>query len=129
GTIPSQVRSGQSSLGKDRVGKVRVVPEDFTEFLDSEKDLTDFLTTTLTKYLPSGPTAAVDVLYKLWEQAIGEPMSHPVFSLTFDAVRQYPVPVLARAYAKAAKYKGGKTGSWKYLDKILKEQAEKEKPP
>jgi len=26
------------------------------------------------------------------------------------------------------KYKGGKTGSWKYLDKILKEQAEKEKP-
>ncbi len=68
-------------------------------------------------------------MHKLWEQAIGEPMSHPVFSLTFDAVRQYPVPVLARSYAKLVKYKGGKTGSWKYLDKILKEQAEKEKPP
>lgn len=129
GTIPSQVRSGQSSLGEVRVGKVRAVLEDFTEFLDSEKDLTDFLTTTLTKYLPRGPTAAVDVLYKLWEQAMGQTMPQTIFELTFDAVRKYPVPVLARSYAKLVKYKGGKTGSWKYLDKILKEQMEKEKPP
>ncbi len=129
GAIPSQVRSGQSSLGKVRVGQVRAVQEDFTEFLSSEKDLTDFLTTTLTKYLPRGPTAAVDVLYKLWEQAMGQAMPQVIFELTFAAVRKYPVPVLARSYAKLVKYKGGKTGSWKYLDKILKEQAEKEKPP
>ena len=129
GTVPSQVRSGQSSLGEVRVGQVRAVQEDFQEFLDSEKDLTDFLTTTLTKYFPRGPTAAVDVLYKLWEQAMGKTMPQTIFELTFDAVRKYPVPVLARSYAKLVKYKGGKTGSWKYLDKILKEQMEKEKPP
>lgn len=126
---PSQSSLGQSSQGKYSIGKSSAVLEDFTKYLDSEKDLTDFLTTTLTKYLPRGPTAAVDVLYKLWEQAMGQTMPQTIFELTFDAVRKYPVPVLARSYAKLVKYKGGKTGSWKYLDKILKEQMEKEKPP
>lgn len=122
----TQDRSGQSSLGKDRIGQVSGVQEDFTKFLDSEKDLTDFLTKTLEKYLPRGPTWVVEVVNKLWKQALGEPMKQPVFELTYEAAKKYPAPVLARAYAKAVKYRGGKYGSWKYLDKILKEQMEKE---
>ena len=127
--LPSASALGQVSQVKVSIGQVRAVQEDFRNYLDSEKDLTDFLTTTLTKYLPRQPTAAVDVLYKLWEQAMEQSMPQTIFELTFDAVRKYPVPVLARSYAKLVKYKGGKTGSWKYLDKILKEQMEKEKPP
>lgn len=129
GVTPPQSSLGQSSLVKSSIGQVSGVQEDFTKFLDSEKDLTDFLTQTLTKYLPRGPTWAVEVLNKLWKQAMGEPMNQPVFELTLNAVKSYPVAVLGRAYAKLVKYHGGKTGSWKYLDKILKEQAEKEKPP
>ena len=126
--LPKASALGQVSQVKVRLGQVSAVQEDFRNYLDSERDLTDFLTTTLTDYMPRGPTAAVDVLYKLWEQAIGQTMPQAIFELTFDAVRKYPVPVLARSYAKLVKYKGGKTGSWKYLDKILKEQMEKEKP-
>lgn len=129
GTIPSQVRSGQSSLGKGRIGQVRAVQEDFREFIDSDKDLTDFLTKTLEKYLPRGPTWAVEVLQELWSQALGNRMGDNMVNLTLNAVKVYPVSVLARAYAKAVKYRGGKYDSAKYLDKILKEQMEKEKPP
>lgn len=126
---PPQSSLGQSSLVKDSIVKSSGVQEDFTKFLDSEKDLTDFLTQTLTKYLPRGPTWMVEVLHKLWKQALGEPMKQPVFALTLEAARQYPPAVLARAYAKAVKYRGGRYGSWKYLDKILKEQAAKERAP
>ena len=129
GVTPSQSRSGQSSQGKVSIGQVSEVQEDFANFLNSETDLTDFLTKTLTKYLPRGPTWAVEVLHKLWKQALGQPMSQSVFNLTAQAVKKYPVPVLARSYVKAIKYGGGKTGSWKYLDKILEEQMQKEHPP
>ena len=125
----TQVRSGQVSIGKVSIGKSSEVLEDFTKFLDSEKDLTDFLTKTLTEYLPRGPTWLVEVLNKLWKQALGEKMNQQVFEGTLDAVRKYPPIVLAGAYAKAVKYRGGKYGSWKYVDKILKEQVGKEKGP
>ena len=126
---PSQSSLGQSSLDKVSIDQSRGVQEDFTKFLDSEKDLTDFLTETLEKYLPRGPTWLVEVLHKFWKQAMGEPMKQPVFALTYDAVKAYPPKVLAQAYVKAVKYRGGKYGSWKYLDKILKERMEKERPP
>lgn len=126
GNTPSQVRSGQSSLGKVREGQGRGVQEDFTKFLDSEKDLTDFLTQTLEIYAGRGAVWLLEVLKKLWQQAIGEPMKQPVFELTLNAVKKYPIPVLARAYVKAVKYKGGKYSSYKYIEKILEEQAEKE---
>lgn len=124
-TIPSQVRSGQSSLGKVSIGQVRAVQEEFTEYLNNEKDLTDFLTMTLTKYLPRGPTWLVAVLEKLWEQALGQKMKQPIFEATLNAVRNHPPVVLARAYVKAVKYQGGKFGSPKYLEKILEEQSKK----
>ncbi|MBA7558658.1 hypothetical protein ES708_00264 [subsurface metagenome] len=117
----SQVRSSQV-----RVGKVRGVQEDFRKYLDSEKDLTDFLTTTLQKYLPRGPAWAVDVLNKLWEQALGEPMKQPAFEVTLEAVKRYSAVVLAKSYAKAVKYRGGKYAPAKYLEKILKEKGEQE---
>ncbi|GAI25661.1 unnamed protein product, partial [marine sediment metagenome] len=47
------------------------------------------------------------------------------FALTLDAAKKYPPDVLAMAYVKAVKYRGGKYSSWKYLDKILKEKMEK----
>ena len=117
----SQVRSSQV-----RLDKVRGVQEDFRKYLDSEKDLTDFLTTTLQKYLPRGPAWAVDVLNKLWEQALEAPMGQTVFEVTLDAAKRYPAAVLATAYAKAVKYRGGKYNAAKYLEKILKEKMEKE---
>jgi len=125
-TIPSQVRSGQSSLGKVSLGKVSVVQENFTEFLDSEKDLTDFLTTTLEIYAPRGPAWLVEVLQKLWTQALGDRMKGASLDITLTAVKEYPPPVLAIAYAKAVKYRGGKYDTAKYLQKILKEKAEQE---
>lgn len=123
---PSQSSQGQSSQGEVSIGQVSAIQEDFTKFLDSEKDLTDFLTKTLEKYLPRGPSWLVGVLNKLWEQALGKSMQGPEFSLTLDAVRKYPPAVLARAYVKAIKYSGGKHNSARYLDKILKEKMEKE---
>jgi len=126
GESPSQVRSGQSSLGKVRVGQFRGVQEDFTKFLGSEKDLTDCLTQTLENYAPQGPVWLLEVLKKLWQQAIGDPMPQAVFDFTLGAVKKYPLPVLARAYSRAVKYKGGKYSSYKYIEKILEEQAEKE---
>jgi len=47
--------------------------------------------------------------------------------ITLKAVKIYPVTVLARAYVKVIKYRGGKYNSASYLDKILKEQMEKER--
>ena len=126
---PSQSSLGQSSLGKVSLGQSSAVQEDFTKFLDSEKDLTDFLTTTLEKYMPRGPAWGVEVLNILWKQALGEPMDQLVFDVTLDAVKKYPPAVLARGYAKAVKYQGGKYSSWKYLEKILKEKMEKERGP
>lgn len=117
---------GQSSLGKVSLGQVSGVEEDFTKYLDSEKDLTDFLTMTLTNYMPRGPTWAVEVLCKLWRQCVGQEMNQAVFGLTARVVKEYSVPVRARSYVKAVRYRGGKRGSPKYLDKILKEQAAKE---
>jgi len=117
---------GQSSLGKVRLGKDSEVQQDFTKFLDSEKDLIDCLTTTLQNYLPRGPAWAVEVLQQFWVQALGDRMKGATLELTLNAVRTYPAPVLAKAYAKAVKYRGGKYNTAKYLEKILKEKMEKE---
>jgi hypothetical protein len=130
-TIPSQVRLGQSSLGKVRLGKVRAVPEDFTEFLHSEKDLTDFMTTTLTEYMPRGPTQVMPVIQKLWLQA-GREMSKDVFQVVYSSLQKYPIPVLAKSLVKAVKYSPGKTKPANYIQTVFKEQMkeyEKERPP
>ncbi|GAI65612.1 unnamed protein product [marine sediment metagenome] len=130
-TIPSQVRSGQSSLGKVRLGKVRAVQEDFTEFLHSEKDLTDFVTTTLTEYMPRGPTQVMPVIQKLWLQA-GREMSKDVFQVVYSSLQKYPIPVLAKSLVKAVKYSPGKTKPANYIQTVFKEQMkeyEKERPP
>jgi len=122
---PSQSGIGQSSQDRSSIGKYRGVQEDFTEYIDSGKDLTDFLTETLEKYAPRGPSWMVSVLKKVWEQGVGMKMSQPLFSFTFDSVKAYPPAVLGQAFAKAVKYKGGKQQSYKYLAKILKEENEK----
>lgn len=121
GTIPSQVRSGQSSLGKVRLGKVRAVQEDFTEFLHSEKDLTDFMMTTLTEYMPRGPTQVMPVIQKLWLQA-GREMSSDVFQVVYSSLQKYPLPVLAKSLVKAVKYSPGKTKPANYIQTVFNEQ-------
>ena len=132
GTIPSQVRSGQSSLGKVRLGQVRAVQEDFSEFLSSEKDLTDFMTTTLTEYMPRGPTQVMPVIRKLWLQATGKEIDGDSFQVVYSALQKYPIPVLAKSLVKAVKYSPGKTKPANYIktvfDKQLKEY-EKERSP
>jgi len=132
GIIPSQVRSGQSSLGKVGLGQVRAVPEDFTEFLSSEKDLTDFMTTTLTEYMPRGPTQVMPVIRKLWLQATGKEIGGEVFQVVYASLPKYPIPVLAKTLVKSVKYSPGKTNPAKYIltvfDKQMKEY-EKERSP
>jgi hypothetical protein len=115
---------GQSSLGKVSIGKVSQVEEDFSKV--NEKDLTDFLTETLEKYRPRGPGWLTEVLCKFWQQSIGERMKQEVFTRTCEAVKTYSSAVLARTYVKTVKYRGGKYGSWKYLDKVLNDQAQNE---
>lgn len=124
--LPKPSALGQVSQVKGSIGQVSAVQEDFRKYLDSEKDLTDFLTTTLTKYMPRGPTWTVEVLQQLWVQALGDRMKSAPLEVTLMAAKTYPVPVLARAYTKAVKYRGGKYNTAKYLEKILKEQMEKE---
>ncbi|GAI97406.1 unnamed protein product, partial [marine sediment metagenome] len=101
GIIPSQSRSGQSSLGKVRLGKSRAVQEDFSEFLYSEKDLTDFMMTTLTEYMPRGPTQVMPVIQKFWIQSTGEEMHGGVFQVVYSSLQKYPIPVLAKSLVKA----------------------------
>lgn len=124
GTIPSQVRSGESSLGKVRLDQVRGVQEDFTEFLHSEKDLTDFMTTTLTEYMPRGPTQVMPVIQKLWLQATGKEMGGEVFQAVYSSLQKYPIPVLAKSLVKAVKYSEGKTKPAKYISTIFEKQME-----
>ena len=120
--IPSQVRLGQSSLGKVSIGKVSAVQEDFTEYLNSEKDLTDFLTTTLTEYMPRGPTQVMPVIKKLWLQATGAGIPDKIFEAVFACLKKYPIPVLAISLVKAVKYSPGKTKPANYVLTIFEEQ-------
>ena len=113
---PSRETPPQSSL----------VQEDFTEFFDSETDLTDFLTTTLAKYASRGAVWLSEVLRQFWGQRTGGEMSDTVFQVAYTAVKDHPPDVLARAFVKAAKYGRGKTNPARYLRKVLEEKA---KPP
>jgi hypothetical protein len=130
GIIPSQVRSGQVRSGQGSVGKGSVVQADFTEITD-EKDLTDRLTELLVS-AAAGPSPRLRedaILKDFWQQVLGEPMNSTIHQFTFAATQDYPPQVLARAYAKAVKYKGGKTGSYKYIATILKEEMAKSRSP
>ncbi len=129
---PSQVRLGQSSLGKVSIGKGSVVPEDFTKYLDNEKDLTDFVMTTLTEYIPRGPTQVMPVIKKLWSQATSREISSEIFQIIYTSLQKYPIPVLAKSLVKAVKYSPGKTKPANYIQAVFEEQMkdyEKERPP
>lgn len=119
---------GQSRSVKSSIGKVSVV--DFTKIVD-EKELTDRLTDLLVS-AAAGPSPRVheaEVLKQFWQQVLGEEMNSTIFQFTFKVTQDYPPAVLARTYAKAVKYKGGKTGSYKYVDVILREEMAKNRSP
>jgi len=138
GEPPPQSSQGQSSLGQYSIGQYSEVQEDFTKFLNrSETDLTDFLTKTMTKYISVGRERAggtderattsrwgISVLEKFWRQAVGE-MSQDIFQGSLDALKRYPVEIIAKAFVKAAKYQGGKYRKWKYIQTVLDEQTKK----
>lgn len=135
-----QVRSGQVSIGQ-----VRVVQEDFAKFLHSEKDLTDFLTTTLTEYMSAGRQRArqdpegstpekeravaarwgMPVIEKFWTQATGGKLSGTVCEGAYAALQKYPAEIVARAFVKARPYGGGRHKTWNYIQTIIEEEMEK----
>lgn len=145
-SLLGQSRSVKSRLGKSSIGQVSAVQEDFTKFLDSENDLTDRLLTTLTTWISSGRERAlagnhgqpdevdeavikagwgIPVLKKLWKDGTGEDMPQPIFEGAHAALKKYPLPVLAKAFAKGVRYQGGKHKSWKYMQAILDEEMAK----
>ncbi len=127
-TSPSQVRSGQ-----DKLGKVRVAQEDFKKYFNSESDLTDFLMTKLTESISAARQAgahgeqwAIAVLEEFWNQTVGK-MSSGIFMGGLDALKKYPIEVVAKAFVKAARYQGGKHQKWKYIQTIIDEEMGKHK--
>lgn len=151
GTIPPQVSLGQSSLGQDSIGKVSAVQEDFKEFFNSESDLTDFLLKTMTKYISAGREQVLGglggggpgeltqekeplikaqwgivVLEKFWSQAVGK-LGHELWEGAYQALKKYPLAVVAKAFVKASRYQGGKYQKWKYIQTIIDEEMQKEK--
>ena len=129
---PSQSRLGQSSLGKVSLGKGSAVQEDFTKLLNNEKDLTDFMMTTLTEHMPRGPAQVMEAVKKFWFQATGGELPGSLFDPVFSSLKKYPIPVLAISLVKALKYSPGKTKPANYVlaifDKQMKDY-EKERPP
>lgn len=122
---PSQVRSGQSSLGKVSIGQVRAVQEDLTKFLHSEKDLTDFLTDFLTSILPraGGRNSAMEKIRGLWQARFNREIDGASFQEVHHALGEYSAPVLAVSIAKTLWYGGGKRNTAKYFKTVLGEHA------
>jgi len=124
----SQVKSGQG-----RIGKGRVAQEDFKKYLQSESDLTDFVTTKLNESISAARQAgahgeqwAIAVLEEFWNQAVGKIPSE-IFMGGLDALKKYPIEVVAKAFVKAARYQGGKHQKWKYIQTIIDEEVGKRK--
>jgi len=124
----SQVKSGQG-----RVGKVREAQVDFKRYFNSESDLTDFLMTKLTESISAARQAgahgeqwAIAVLEEFWNQVVGK-MPTGIFMGGLDALKKYPIEVVARAFVKAARYQGGKHQKWKYIQTIIDEEVGKRK--
>ena len=135
---------GQVSQVKVSIGQVSVVQEDFANLNESE--LTDQLTTTLTKNISAGRAAAqvaqggelspeqestiksrwgLEVLKKCWQDCIREKMPDAIMEGAGKALRQYSVDFVARVFAKGLPYKGGKHKSWNYFQTIIDEELEK----
>ena len=144
-SLVGQVRSGQSSQGKDSIGKVSAVQGDFKEFFGNENDLTDCLTTALTENISAGRARAgtqegmnqdtsvrmnwgIQILKKCWKDCLGEEMPTAIFEGARHALRDIPIPIVAKAFAKAMSYQCGKHKSWKYIQKIIDEEMRKGKP-
>jgi hypothetical protein len=121
---PPQSGQSQSSLGKISLDKFSVDRVNFLGVLDNEKDLTERLTMTLEEYMPRGGPQTMEVIKALWQQA-GKQMDSGVFQILYEALKKYPVPVLARSLVKAVKYSDGKRKPANYIQKILEEQSSK----
>jgi len=65
------------------------------------------------------------VLKKCWRDGIGEDIPNAMFDGARKALKQYPLEVVAKAFAKGVRYKGGKHKSWKYIQTIIDEEIEK----
>jgi hypothetical protein len=125
GMIPSQVRSGQSSLGKVSIGQDRAVQEEFTKFLDNDIELTDRLTMTLKDYLPAAPAKAMDIVKQLWRQVSMVELEGMAFDVVWSEIKKCPVTLFANCVVKSARYSKGKIKPYRYIQKVFEEQKEK----
>lgn len=131
--LPSPSDLSQVKSGQERAGKVREIQIDFKNHFQSQSDLTDFMTTKLTESISAARQAgaheeqwAIAVLDEFWKQAVGK-MKSEIFMGGLEALKKYPVPVVARAFVKAGRYQGGKHQKWKYIQTIIDEEMGKQK--
>jgi hypothetical protein len=132
GDSPSQVRSGQVSLGKVRLGKDRAVQENFSKFLDNETDLTDRLTKTLEECMPAEPTQAMTVIKQFWRQVANTELDTMSFGVIWDNLKKCPLSLFATCLVKSAKYSTGKRKTSNYIQAVFDEKIadyKKEHPP
>ena len=150
-TLTSPSLLGQSSLGQVSIVKSSLVEihEDFRKFSGNENDLTDYLTKTMKKYIAVGRERALSasgglggggpgelppekeaftraqmgilVIEQFWNQLVGK-IPSSLWQGGHEALKKYPVEVVARAFVKAGRYEGGKHKSWKYVQAIIDEQ-------
>lgn len=151
-SMQTQDRSGQSSQGKVSIVQVSAIQEDFKKFSNSESDLTDFLMKTMTKYVSAAAERAgmnggglgggspgepvqeretflraqwgIMVIEQFWKQVVGR-FPSGLWQGGYEALKKYPVEVVARAFVRAGRYEGGKHKSWKYVQAIIDEEMEK----
>lgn len=142
-------RLGQVSQVKESLSQVSAVQDDFTNL--NESDLTERLMKTMTKNISAGRGRVLaslvadqlrdeqelsvkvnwgfEVLKKCWQDCVGGQMPQVIFEGTHKALKLYPLELVAKAFAKGVRYKGGKHKSWKYFQTIIDEQLERIRAP
>ncbi len=138
---------GQSSQGKVSIGQVSTVQGDFKGLINTDiNDLTDYLMKKMTKSISAGRAGlagagkggvspdeeanikanwGVQPLKQLWRDVVGKDMSTGLFEGALRALKEHPLDIVAKSFVKAAKYKGGKHMSWKYIQTIIDEEIQK----
>jgi len=115
---------GQSSQGENSLVKRSLANRNYNFKHKSASDLTDYLTTLLEENIPRGPGWGADVMMEFWKQCIGEPDS-TILQGAHNAIKHYSPKVIAEALIKSKTYGAGKHHTWKYVEEILKEKANK----
>jgi hypothetical protein len=127
GAPPSQSSIGQSSQGQSSLGKVSIGQGDFAKILNSEKDLTDYLTDLLTKKLGEpgggGTVLVAEEIKNLWRAKVGSTISGDTYGRIYDSLKKYKPKVLAISLVKTMEYAPGKRDIGRYYQSVLEEKS------